>query len=235
MARKSNDEIITTISEAVGIYIYIILYNTSSSNCTGSSTSFTSDTALDLLEDDDWTEETSEGEMVIKSKISKKGRKLWLCTAKVKVAPEVLEEKLMDIDNLTSWNTTVTESRVLKNLRKDVFISYQVTAEGAGGVVSARDFVFGAKTVRQEDRFIIGGLSVESEEAPAGGRVRAIHGPSCQVIAVVPGDPHSSHYTWLMDCDYRGMMPSSILNVAMPIAQTKMVNSINGLSVGIKY
>ena len=168
--------------------------------------------------------------MVIKSKISKKGRKLWLCTAKVKVAPEVLEEKLMDIDNLTSWNTTVTESRVLKNLRKDVFITYQVTAEGAGGVVSARDFVFGAKTVRQEDRFIIGGLSVESEEAPAGGRVRAIHGPSCQIIAVVPGEPACSHYTWLMDCDYRGLMPSSILNIAMPIAQSKMIESINNLS-----
>ena len=182
------------------------------------------------MDEDDWTEEKSEGEMVIKSKISAKGRKLWLCTAKVNVAPEVLEEKLLDIDNLTTWNSTVTESRVLKTLRKDVFITYQVTAEGACGMVSARDFVFGAKTVRQEDRFIIGGLSVESEEAPAGGRVRAIHGPSCQTVAALPGEPGRSLYTWLLDCDYRGIMPGSILNVAMPIAQTKMVESINNLS-----
>ena len=185
---------------------------------------------MELADDSDWAAEKEEGEMVIKSRISKQGRKLWLCQAKVNVAPDVLEKKLLDIDNLATWNSTVTESRVLKNLRKDVFITYQVTAEGAGGMVSARDFVFGAKTVRQEDRFIIGGLSVHSEEAPAGGRVRAIHGPSCQTVTVLPAEPGRSLYTWLMDCDYRGMMPSSILNVAMPIAQTKMIESINNLS-----
>ena len=223
MARKSTEEIITTISEAVGSYLSLLPHTNLCQNFS------TSDTALDLLAEDDWIDESCEGEMVIRSKISKKGRKLWLCTAKVNVAPDVLEKKLLDIDNLTAWNSTVTESRVLKNLRKDVFITYQVTAEGAGGVVSARDFVFGAKTVKQEDRFIIGGLSVESEEAPVGGRVRAIHGPSCQIVAVLPGEPARSHYTWLMDCDYRGLIPSSILNIAMPIAQTKMIESINNL------
>ena len=223
MARKSTEEIITTISEAVGSYLSLLPHTNLCQNFS------TSDTALDLLAEDDWIDESCEGEMVIRSKISKKGRKLWLCTAKVNVAPEVLEKRLLDIDNLTAWNSTVTESRVLKNLRKDVFITYQVTAEGAGGVVSARDFVFGAKTVKQEDRFIIGGLSVESEEAPVGGRVRAIHGPSCQIVAVLPGEPARSHYTWLMDCDYRGLIPSSILNIAMPIAQTRMIESINNL------
>ena len=107
-----------------------------------------------------------------------------------------------------------------------------MTAEGAGGVVSARDFVMGARTVRRGERFIVGGLSVESEEAPAGGRVRAVHGPSCQVISAIPDQPEASHYTWLLNCDYRGMIPSSILNIAMPIAQTKMIESINSLSGG---
>ena len=63
--------------------------------------------------------------MLIKSRISKQGRKIWLCQAKVNVRPRVLEEKLMDIDNLPCWNSTVTESKLLKNLRKDVFITYQ--------------------------------------------------------------------------------------------------------------
>ena len=185
---------------------------------------------MELADDSDWAAEKEEGEMVIKSRISKQGRKLWLCQAKVNVAPDVLEKKLLDIDNLTSWNSTLTESRLIKNLRKDVFIAYQVTAEGGLGVVSARDFVYGAKTARRGQRFVVGGLSVETDELPEGGRVRAVHGPSCQVISPVPGQPRASHYTWLMDCDYRGMMPSSILNIAMPIAQTKMVESINSLS-----
>ena len=185
---------------------------------------------MELADDSDWAAEKEEGEMVIKSRISKQGRKLWLCQAKVNVAPDVLEKKLLDIDNLTSWNSTLTESRLIKNLRKDVFIAYQVTAEGGLGVVSARDFVYGAKIARRGQRFVVGGLSVQTDELPEGGRVRAVHGPSCQVISPVPGQPRASHYTWLMDCDYRGMMPSSILNIAMPIAQTKMVESINSLS-----
>ena len=51
---------------------------------------------------------------------------------------------MLDIDNLVEWNSTLTESRILKTISKDVFITYKVTAEGAGGLVSARDFLYGA-------------------------------------------------------------------------------------------
>ena len=79
-------------------------------------------------------------------------------------------------------------------------------------------------------RFIIGGLSVDCDEAPSpGGRVRAVHGPSCQVIEAVR-EGRRSRYTWLMDCDYRGMMPVRIIDIAMPVAQMRMVESINSLA-----
>ena len=102
----SNDEIVATVTAAL-------------------------ETAIQLVEDDDWNDEIAEDGAVVKSKINKEGRKIFLCKAKVNVAPKVLEKKMMDIDNLTSWNKTITESRILKNLKKDVFVSYQVTAEGA--------------------------------------------------------------------------------------------------------
>ena len=76
---------------------------------------------------------------------------------------------------------------------------------------------------------MIGGKSVDIPEAPSsGGRVRAVHGPSCQIVEQGP-EEGSSLYTWLMDCDYRGCMPASIVNIAMPIAQIRMVESINKL------
>ena len=78
-------------------------------------------------------------------------------------------------------------------------------------------------------RFIIGGKSVEIPEAPSsGGRVRAVHGASCQVVEA-DDDEDCSLYTWLMDCDYRGLMPASIVNIAMPVAQMRMIESINNL------
>ena len=89
---------------------------------------------------------------MIKSKVWKHGRKIWICKAKVRVAPRVLEKNLLDIDNLASWNTTITESRIIKNLAQNMFVSYKVTAEGAGGLVSARDFLYGAKYIRRDGK-----------------------------------------------------------------------------------
>ena len=201
----SNDEIVATVAAAL-------------------------ETAVQLVEEDGWNEEKVEGEAVVKSKINKEGRKIFLCTATVNVPPKVLEQKMMDIDNLTSWNKTITESKVLKNLKKDVFVSYQVTAEGGGGLVSARDFVYGGKAMHRGGKFIVGGMSVEFEGQPGvGEKVRAWHGPSCQIIGPVEGAPGMSSYTWLMDCEYRGMIPGSIINIALPRAQLMMVQSINNL------
>ena len=108
--------------------------------------------AILIVEEDGWTVEKQEGEVIIKSKVGEHGRKIWLLAATVNITPEILETRLMDIDNLAKWNTTLTESRRIKTLSRDCFITHKVTAEGAGGLVSARDFVYGAKHVRRHGK-----------------------------------------------------------------------------------
>ena len=105
-----------------------------------------------IVEEDGWTVEKQEGEVIIKSKVGEHGRKIWLLAATVNITPETLETRLMDIDNLAKWNTTLTESRKIKTLSRNCFITHKVTAEGAGGLVSARDFVYGAKFVRRHGK-----------------------------------------------------------------------------------
>ena len=73
---------------------------------------------------------------------------------------------------------------------------------------------------------------MEFEGQPGvGEKVRAWHGPSCQIIGPVDGEPGMSSYIWLMDCEYRGMIPGSIINIALPRAQLMMVQSINNLGL----
>ena len=55
------------------------------------------------------------------------------------------------------WNTTLTESRLVARLSSSAFLTHGVTAEGAGGLVSARDFVYGAKVVRRHGRWAAAG------------------------------------------------------------------------------
>ena len=59
-------------------------------------------------------------------KKNKKGRKIYRCTAKIAMPARLLVENIMDTDRVTSWNTTLTEARVLKKISDTVAISYQV-------------------------------------------------------------------------------------------------------------
>merc|ERR1712062_422177 len=187
--------------------------------------------AMELAgEEEGWKVEKEQGESVVKSKKNKEGRKVWLCTAKVNVSPDFLWNKIQDTDNVCSWNSTVTQSKVLKKISEDVKVTYQVTSEGGGGMVSARDFVYGAKTLVVDDKRVVGGLSVMLEDNPeVKGIVRAIHGPGCQMV-IDTGDKDRCEFIWLMDCDYRGMIPTSIVEIAMPLAQLQMIECINKLA-----
>ena len=190
------------------------------------------ETAMELAaEEEGWKVEKEQDKAVVKSKKNKDGRKMWLCTATVDIAPKALWDKLLDTDNLTTWNTTLTESKTVKKLDDNVKVSYQVTTEGGGGIVSARDFVYGFKTMTKDNTFVIGGMSVEVADQPEQkGRVRAVHGPGCQIVQPVDGEAGKSKFTWLMDCEYKGMIPNSIIEIAMPTAQLQMVDCISKLN-----
>eukprot|EP00092_Neocalanus_flemingeri_P008832 GFUD01009506.1.p1 GENE.GFUD01009506.1~~GFUD01009506.1.p1 ORF type:complete len:208 (-),score=79.00 GFUD01009506.1:121-744(-) len=188
--------------------------------------------AMELAsEEDGWKMEKEQENATVKIKKNKEDRKVWLCTATVNIAPKDLWDKLLDTDNLTAWNTTLTESKTIKTLDGDVKVSYQVTSEGGGGVVSARDFVYGSKILVKDGIFAIGGMSVEVSEQPEKkGCVRAVHGPGCQIVKPVEGEAGKSKFIWLMDCDYKGMIPSSIIEIAMPSAQLQMIDCISKLA-----
>lgn len=117
-------------------------------------------------------------------------------------------------------------------------VSYQVTAEGGpGGIVSARDFVYCFKTGYKDNGaiFVQGGMSVDSDLAPKSpkGLVRAWNGPGAQIIRPL-SDESGCEFIWLMDCDYRGWIPSHILDLAMPVAQLQFVECVRKLADGIK-
>jgi len=54
------------------------------------------------------------------------------------------------------------------------------------------------------------------------------------MIAPVAADPNSSTFIWLMDCDYKGWMPQSVLDIAMPIAQTQFIECLKKLAQKLK-
>ena len=90
---------------------------------------------------------------------------------------------------------------VLKKLTDDIAISYQITTDAAGGMVSARDFIYLSQVGYEGEQLIMGGKSVEFENGPRSSKiVRAISGPGFQMVTPCPGDANSCTFMWLMDC-----------------------------------
>jgi len=180
-----------------------------------------------------WKEEKKDKKTgdIVESKKNDKGRKIYRCKAKIDMPPKLLIDAMGDTDHVTEWNKTLTEARVLKKLSDDCAISYQVTADGGGGMVSARDFVYVSKKGYEGEIFVMGGKSVEFKDAPSSSKiVRAVNGPGCQMVTPSAEDTNVCEFMWLMDCDYKGWMPQSVLDIAMPIAQTQFIECVKKLA-----
>jgi len=182
---------------------------------------------------DGWKQEKTDSKTgdLIESKKNAKGRKVYRCKATVAMPPKLLIDALSDTNTVTEWNLTLKLSKVIHEINKDVAISYQVTGDSGGGMVSSRDFVYCAKKGYKGDVFFMGGSSVEYADAPTDSKiVRAINGPGGHMVSPGPDGENSCNLVWLMDCDYKGWMPQGILDMAMPVAQTQFIESVRKLA-----
>ena len=103
----------------------------------------------------------------------------------IDAAPEKLMKALESKENMCDWNTTLTKFEILKDLG-NAKITYQVTTEGPGGVVSARDFILISKAEKRGNEWMQGGCSVEYPGPQSSKIVRAWNNPGGQFIR-----PHS--------------------------------------------
>lgn len=109
----------------------------------------------------------------------------------------------------------------------------KMTTAAAGGMVSARDFVYLYKLDHDGQSWVMAGRSVEYSEAPvASGIVRAVNGPGLQMVTPLEDD--TCEIVWLMDCEYKGMMLQKIVDVAMPMAQTSYIECVKELAAKLK-
>ena len=115
----------------------------------------------------------------------------------------------------------------------DVAITYQVTAAaGPGDIVSARDFVLVMKSGTKDDIFARAGCSIEHPSRPEDAKiVRAWNGPTGITIKSLPDG--KCEFRWLMDCDYKGMIPTAVMEIAMPIAQMEFAQCHRDLAASL--
>ena len=109
-------------------------------------------------------------------------------------------------------------------------MTYQVTAAGGpGDIVSSRDFVLVFKSAYRGDVYVQAGRSIDMPGSPTTPKaVRAENGPTGTVVRPLPNG--KTEFRWLMDCEYKGMIPAGVLAIAMPIAQMDFVGCVKKMA-----
>ncbi|XP_068621859.1 steroidogenic acute regulatory protein-like [Battus philenor] len=145
-----------------------------------------------------------------------------------------------NMTKLPEWNPTIVKSEIIKELGPGIDLSYQVTAGGGGGFISARDFVIlrrsapvsrdGRVTDAEPYCYMTSGISVEVPGfPPKKGMVRGHNKVGCWVLkpksTQTPGGKIEEYtvFHWLMCCDLNGKIQPFILDAAFA---TVMLNYI---------
>ena len=105
-------------------------------------------------------------------------------------------------------------------------LTYQVTT-GQRPVVSPRDFVFLVSVLERDGVWLGGGCSINLDSHPASSDyVRAWQYPTGMVVRPSSSSPDLTEFCWVLQCDFGGVLPPSLLNLAMPYAIKLFINSL---------
>ena len=97
---------------------------------------------------------------------------------------------------------------------------------GQRPVVTQRDFTFLVSSVREGGVWVAGGASLPLPSHPPSPRyVRAWQHPTCMELTPT-ARRGQSQFRWLLQCDFGGLLPVSLLNMVMPYCIKLFINSL---------
>ncbi|XP_072123339.1 steroidogenic acute regulatory protein, mitochondrial [Mobula birostris] len=127
---------------------------------------------------------------------------------------DLLYSELFDrVEQMGEWNPNIKQVKILKRINKETMVTYEVSAETAGNVISPRDFVSVRYAKRRGSTCFLAGMSTHCNLMPQqNGFIRGENGPTCIVLRPSAEDPNKTKFTWLLSIDLKGWLPKSLIN-----------------------
>lgn len=79
----------------------------------------------------------------------------------------LLEELFYNVETMPNWNPAVLNSHRVKIIDEYTDITYQVSANAGGGMISSRDFVTLRHWGIKEGCYVIGNIGIDCPSIPA--------------------------------------------------------------------
>ncbi|XP_076356336.1 steroidogenic acute regulatory protein, mitochondrial-like isoform X1 [Tachypleus tridentatus] len=175
------------------------------------------ETALTIMASGKWKEERAQGHDVVQSCIVPVYGKVFRFIGIINWPLEhFLSEIFYKVEHVPKWNPTITEAKILRRINERTDIIHIISAPGAKGLVSGRDFVTLRTWQRRGKSIVHGMVSVNLPEMPEQPpRVRGEQGPSVYIITPVEGCPNKCQMQWLSNANLRGWLPQYLIDQAM--------------------
>ncbi|UJR36274.1 hypothetical protein I4U23_029004 [Adineta vaga] len=175
-----------------------------------------------------WTSESksSNGLDIIVAKTYPKWGKVFRLTSILNASRSDLVEMLFDRqEDMSKWNPTVNDCRILEVINHDLYISYQLINEQAQGIIAKRDFVNISTRRYIDDIAILAGQACNYPKMPAKDNcVRGENGPTAYIVEKI--DETTCKFTWLLNVDLKGWLPQYLINSSLASAQLTLVESV---------
>ncbi|GLV39631.1 Start1 [Carabus blaptoides fortunei] len=185
----------------------------------------------------DWKMEkqSAEGDTVETMVVPKVG-KLFRLTGVVNVPPRyLLDELFYRVEELPKWNSAVRESRKLHVIDEYTDITYQVSPEGSGGIISCRDFINLRHWGIVDCCYVSASVSIEHPDAPKNNKyIRGENGIGCWVMRPINDEPYKCVFQWLLNTNLKGWIPQKLLETALTSVMFDYLNDLRQYAAYLK-
>jgi len=188
------------------------------------------DAAWSLLHSTDWKVEAGTDliDGVVYAKTIPKHGKVFMLQGYVDASPEfVFKNSVLTIEESPKWNPMVTDIQTLQVVDECTDVSYNVTADAAGGLVASRDFI----TVRHwetRDGIIMsaGSATLHPDMPPNKKHIRGENRGGGWIYKPVPDNPNKCIFAWIIDTDIKGWIPQYIVDQTISGTLLQFIRSL---------
>uniref|UniRef100_A0AAR5QD71 START domain-containing protein n=1 Tax=Dendroctonus ponderosae TaxID=77166 RepID=A0AAR5QD71_DENPD len=193
--------------------------------------------AWDLYQKTDWKLRRQQNESRVFDRKDPQAGTIFKLETQIDASPRyILDELYFRVANLPKWNPTVKESQKVQAIDEFTDITYQVSENGAGGIVSSRDFVNLRQWARIENAYVLCCVKCDYPQLPPNNKyVRGENGVGGYILECIDGENDKCRFTWIINPHLKVRVPKTILDrqiwsMMMGFAQNLKthINSLTG-------
>ncbi|KAJ8925633.1 hypothetical protein NQ315_009478 [Exocentrus adspersus] len=173
--------------------------------------------AWDLFQKKDWKLEKQHASDFVCSRVDSKGTKIFRLQGEINASPRLLLDELyFRVQDLPKWNSTIKESHKIQAINENTDITYHISADAVGGLITSRDFVNLRHWAYVEDCYIICNVKTDHPSLPVNKKfVRGENGVGCWIMETVCDNQNKCNFYWIVNTNLKIWLPGRVFTNCM--------------------